>query len=83
MTVTLNLSPEAARRLSERAARSGLTLQALLEQLVEESAESSPAMHEWTPAEWVAEWRTWTASHRTVPAEADDDRESIYSGRGE
>ncbi|MGH7227216.1 MAG: hypothetical protein ACRELF_28705 [Gemmataceae bacterium] len=33
--------------------------------------------------EWVKEWRAWTASHKPLPFEADDDRESIYAGRGE
>lgn len=36
-----------------------------------------------TAAEWCQWFETWAASHRELPHEADDSRESIYSGRGE
>lgn len=38
MTVTLNLAPETERRLKEKAARTGLTLEAYLQQLAEREA---------------------------------------------
>jgi hypothetical protein len=41
MTVTLNLSPEIARRLQDKAAQSGQTLQAYLERLAEHDAGGS------------------------------------------
>lgn len=84
MTVTLNLSAEAIRRLREKAARSGQTLEAYLERLAELStlAENNTAA-ERTPEEWAAEWRSWTAGDRTLFTPATDDRESIYADRGE
>ena len=36
-----------------------------------------------SPEEWCAQFETWAASHRVLPHEADDRRESIYEGRGE
>ena len=32
---------------------------------------------------WEAQWRAWAARHQTLATPADDDRESIYAGRGE
>jgi hypothetical protein len=59
-----------------------------LQQLVEqaataESAAVQPPWVELTPEEWSAEWRSWAASHRSLPGEIDDSRESIDAGRGE
>ena len=36
-----------------------------------------------TATEWCERFETWAAGHRQLPQEADDSRESIYSGRGE
>lgn len=36
-----------------------------------------------TAQEWCERFETWAASHRHLPHEADDSRESIYAGRGE
>jgi hypothetical protein len=81
MTVTLTLPPETERRLREKAARNGQTLEGYLEALVREAAGAAPAA---LPAEeWAAQFRAWVASHRPLPALADDSRESIYEGRGE
>ena len=33
--------------------------------------------------EWIADFHAWAESHRHLPHEADDSRESIYAGRGE
>jgi hypothetical protein len=89
--VTLQFPPETARRLQERAAQSGQTLEAYLQQIAEREAQrSNGASPKVTPdpgmtsaEEWVAELRAWAASHRTLPTVADDSRESIYEGRGE
>jgi hypothetical protein len=32
---------------------------------------------------WEKELRSWAASHKPLPYVADDDRDSIYAGRGE
>jgi hypothetical protein len=84
MTVTLNLSPETERRLREKAAQTGQTLEGYLEQLLVRDAEAAngttaPPSTE----EWIAAWRSWASSHQTLPHVADDSRESIYAGRGE
>ena len=81
MTVTLNLSPETERRLREKAARSGQTLEGYLEALAQGAAAATPAVL--SPDEWAAQFRAWVASHRPLPALADDSRDSIYEGRGE
>jgi hypothetical protein len=84
MTVTLNLSWEMVRRLRERAAQCGLSLEDCLQQLVEQSAAAGLGTGaERTAQEWIAEWRSWTASHRALATTADDSRESIYADRGE
>ena len=62
------------RRLREKAARQGQTLEAYLEQLALDSAGDAAT----TPAEWVAAWRAWAAGHYSFPGVADDSRESIY-----
>ena len=81
MTITLNLTAETERRLREKAAGRGQTVQAYLEQLAEEAARAgngTPA--ERPPEQWIAQWRAWAASHPPLPQAADDSRESIYSG---
>jgi hypothetical protein len=90
MSVIVNLAPDTERRLREKAAQKGQTIEQYLGQLAEESAaspavgqEPSPARSDKTPEEWVAEWLAWVASHRPGPVIADDSRESIYEGRGE
>jgi hypothetical protein len=84
MTVTLNLSPETERRLREKAAGSGQTLEGYLERLLERDAEApAGATAPPSPEEWVAQWLAWARSHPTLPQVADDSRESIYAGRGE
>jgi hypothetical protein len=83
MTVTLNLSSETVRRLREKAAQSGLTLETYLEQLAELSTPPSGNMIEAPAAEWIAAWRSWAAHRPASLTLADDSRESIYAGRGE
>jgi hypothetical protein len=83
MTVTLHLSPETVRRLRDQAAQNGQTLEAYLEELAEKSAGASGEAEDRTPEDWVAEWRSWMASHRRLSTVADDSRESIYADRGE
>jgi hypothetical protein len=84
MNVTISLRPETEQNLREKAARAGMTLETYLEQLASTFAVDEnrpPAVR--TPDAWIAEWRDWAASHRVLPALANDDRESIYADRGE
>ena len=81
MTVTLNLTPETERRLREKAARSGQTLEGYLEALARGAVAATPAAL--SPEEWASQLRAWVASHKPLPVLADDGRESIYEGRGE
>jgi hypothetical protein len=84
MTIVLHLSPEIEAKLRRQAASSGklpeeLALNAIEEQLAIET----PVIEDLSPQEWVAGFRRWAESHRRLPIEADDSRESIYAGRGE
>jgi hypothetical protein len=84
MTIVLHLSPEMEAKLLQQALAVGkrpedLALHALEEQLAGEI----PAAESPTPEQWVADFRHWAESHRRLPIEADDSRESIYAGRGE
>jgi|CXWL01.1.fsa_nt_gi Arc/MetJ-type ribon-helix-helix transcriptional regulator len=36
-----------------------------------------------TAREWCDRFDQWADSHKALPCEADDSRESIYAGRGE
>jgi hypothetical protein len=53
-------------------------------QLLQQTVGQRPSTNQAVSAEaWETEWRAWAASHKTLPFEADDDRDSIYAGRGE
>jgi hypothetical protein len=81
MTLTLKLSPETEKKLREKAARAGQTLEAYLEQLAAESAGGSAATL--SANEWAVQLRAWIASHKSLDTPAHDSRESIYEGRGQ
>ncbi len=52
----------------------------LLQQAVGDTPSKGPAL---SAEEWVREWYAWVASHKPLPHDVDDDRDSIYAGRGE
>lgn len=52
----------------------------LLQQAVGDKPSTGPTL---SPEEWEKEFRAWVASHKSLPYVADDDRDSIYAGRGE
>ena len=83
MTITLRLSAEVELRLREVAARHGLTVDAYVQRLAEQSVSAARDPAAIPQAEWEAEFRAWAASHKPLPYLVDDDRESIYAGRGE
>ena len=88
MSITLTLAAETERRLKERAAQMGQSLEDFLQGLAEQAAAEGngtprDSLDLSSPAQWSKEWRAWAASHRTMPTVADDSRESIYAGRGE
>ncbi len=83
MNLTPHLPPETAAKLQEQATAIGKApeesaLRALEEQLAIEPQSPSAMSAE----ELIAEMRAWAESHRRLPIEADDSRESIYAGRG-
>jgi hypothetical protein len=87
-TVTLELRPDTEKRLREKAARTGQTLEGFLLQAAERLAvEEAPPLGltatELTPEQRSAALRAWVTSHKPLPTIADDSRESIYEGRGE
>lgn len=84
MSITINLPPDTEQKLREAAARRGKTLEAYLESIAaSHAADVGVAASAETAEEWVAEFRSWAASHAPVTHFVDDSRESIYEGRGE
>jgi hypothetical protein len=78
MNILLQLSPETEAKLLQQAVLVGrppeeLALKALEEQLAAET----PAVEAVSPQQWIADFRRWAESHRRLPHEADDSRESI------
>ncbi len=49
----------------------------------EESRNGPLTTQLFTAHEWCDRFEKWAASHRDLPREADDSRDSIYAGRGE
>jgi hypothetical protein len=83
MNITLQLDSEVGRKLQEAAALTNMTVEAYIQRMAEQSVAAVPEIPKLTPEEWVVSWRAWAASHKALPHIADDDRESIYAGRGE
>lgn len=83
MTVTLRFSAEIESRLRAEAARQGVSLEEHLEALVERAISPPPATSPVPAERWEREWRAWAASHKLLPLPADDDRGTLYAGRGE
>jgi len=85
------MSADVEQRLRQKAALNGQTLETYLEKLVEQEAQAETGTSgqpkrspdEMPTDQWIAEFRAWAASHRSLPTIADDSRESIYEGRGE
>ena len=71
MTLTLKLSPETEKKLREKAARAGQTLEAYLEQLAAESSAGGSAAT-LSAKEWAVQFRAWIASHKSLATPADD-----------
>jgi hypothetical protein len=69
--------------LTEKAARDGQTVEEYLTRLAEQAVAAEPAAVAASPEARAAAWRAWAAGHVAAPVIADDDRESIYAGRGE
>jgi hypothetical protein len=70
--------------LEKLAALEHLPLAEKTVRLLQQTVGQSPSIGRAVSAEsWETELRTWAASHKTLPSVADDDRESIYAGRGE
>ncbi|HVS36296.1 MAG TPA: hypothetical protein VMS17_12065 [Gemmataceae bacterium] len=83
MSITMSLTPEVEERLRAKAAASNETLEEYIQWIAEQFAANPSPASPLTPEERVAEWKAWAASHLALPHPADDDRESIYAGRGE
>ena len=84
MNLILRLSSDIEAKLREQAAITGQSPEELALQALEEQLAASTQLPAGISAdEWVADIRSWAESHRHLPREADDRRESIYAGRGE
>ena len=80
---------EVLNRLAEHARRAGKTVNDLLNDMLDERECMTPRKVDRTRAvdetadEWARALRAWAASHPVGTVLADDNRESIYVGRGE
>ncbi len=86
MTLQIPLTPEMVAKLRERAASAGKDLQTFVREVLEEEiATGAAADAEGTlaPERWSREWRAWATAHPKLDHIANDDRGSIYAGRGE
>jgi hypothetical protein len=84
MNLTLHLSAELEAKLRQQAKAEGKPLEDVALKALEEQFDAEPlAAATLSPEQWVADFRVWAKSHRRLPHEADDSRESIYAGRGE
>ncbi len=83
MTITVELPLEVEGRLREQAAACGQSVEEYVRTLVLAAAGPGAVNPGLRSAQWADEWRAWAASHRPLPALADDSREGIYAGRGE
>ena len=86
MTIVMSFTPDTEKRLKAKADRRGLSIEKYLDDLVQQdvhtefSFDNAPLP---TAEERAKAWLDWCASHKPLPFEADDSRESIYEGRGE
>jgi plasmid stability protein len=87
MTITVSFTPESEAKLRERAAASGKDVATFVREVVEEklsSQASAPVSADGaTPEQWSAQLHVWAAGHASLDRIADDDRQSIYAGRGQ
>jgi hypothetical protein len=89
MVLNISLSPETEARLKQLATAEGKDLASVVLEAVEEKLDAADEnagpgeRHRLSADLWVARLRQWASSHRRLPEEADDRRESIYEGRGE
>lgn len=80
---------EVLNRLAEHARRAGKTVNDLLNDMLDERECMTPRKVDRTRAvdvtadEWARALRAWAASHPVGTVLADDNRGSIYVGRGE
>ena len=86
MTLNVPLSPETAAKLHACAAAAGKDVADFVREVVEAklaALEASGNGGGMSAEQWSKEWHAWAASHPQLDTIADDDRGSIYAGRGE
>lgn len=84
-TLLLDNVPDALlSKLEQLAALEHLPVAEKTVRLLQQAVGQTPSTGSTLSAEeWVKEWRAWAESHKPLPYVADDDRDSIYAGRGE
>jgi hypothetical protein len=89
MAVLINLPADTENLLKERAARTGQTLEAYLQGLIQREATTAsgtePGWRSLSAQQWSVQWRVWANQDRQLPAGIvmDDSRESIYAEQSE
>lgn len=80
MTVRLDLKPEIHASLIAQAQARGLSVEAYLEQMIQERTIDTPSL---SLDEWEFEFESWVNSFPDTPALSDDaiSRESMYPDR--
>jgi plasmid stability protein len=83
MTLTLNLSADTESALRAQAENRGLSIEAYLEQVLEERMSGSDSPMALSPAEWEQEFEAWADSFPDTPPLSDDavSREQLYPDR--
>jgi len=83
MTITLTLTPEVEHKLREAAAINGETVEQYIARLAEQSVAGGSDPSAIPYEEWRRRFQEWLAGHEPSSGIVDDDRDSIYAGRGE
>lgn len=89
MVVQIPLSDNAEAQLRAQASAAGKDIAGFVLEAVEEKlavlddSTDTNGHTQLSSADWITRMRRWAASHRVLPHEADDSRESIYADRGE
>lgn len=82
-TFEVSVEPELAARLQQLADAEGVDVQTYIRNTIQSQVEVASAQSPSTREEQISAWLTWTQSHGWNTAVANDDRDSIYAGRGE
>jgi hypothetical protein len=81
--MTLNLNPDIEARLLALAQRSGISVEAFLQHVVEEKSGPAPRQQQLNPEDWASQFEEWANSFPDAPPIPDEalSREFLYPDR--